>query len=48
MDYFLNRNKFSLINNKESKFNRNFAAAVRTLPKSEYVCEVFMSWHNSP
>ena len=27
---------------------QDFAAAVRTLPKSEYVCEVFMSWHNSP
>ena len=27
---------------------QDFAAAVRTLPKSEYMCEVFMSWHNSP
>ena len=34
MDYFWNLKKFSLINNKESKFNRNFATAVRTLTKS--------------
>ncbi len=34
MDYFLNLKKFSLINNKESKFNSNFATAVYTLAKS--------------
>lgn len=34
MDYFLNLKKFSLINNKESKFNRNFAIAVCALAKS--------------
>ena len=41
MDYFWNLKKFSLINNKESKFNRNFATAVRTLTKSDTTSGTF-------